>query len=72
MMEYNIVVAPTLETLATEVAFLFPQGWKLKGGIIEHAEGFSQQLVRKTADRINKQRQVPVVATRQRRTKWIE
>lgn len=71
-MEYNIVVAPNLETLATEVAVLFPQGWKLKGGIIEHAEGFSQQLVRQTADKIKRQRQTPVVATRHRRTKWIE
>ncbi|MBD1395631.1 hypothetical protein H9Q13_00500 [Pontibacter sp. JH31] len=71
-MEYNIVVAPNLETLATEVAVLFPQGWKLKGGIIEHTDGFSQQLVRQTADKFKKQRQAPVVATRQRRTKWIE
>jgi hypothetical protein len=69
-MEYNIIVAPTLETLATEVAVLFPQGWKLKGGITEHSNGFSQQLVRKAADKL-KQRQVPVNSS-QRRTKWIE
>lgn len=70
-MEYNIIVAPNLETLATEVGVLFPQGWKLKGGIIEHADGFSQQLVRKTADKL-KQRQMPVAEAKQRRTKWIE
>jgi hypothetical protein len=70
-MEYNIVVAPNLETLATEVAVLFPQGWKLKGGIIEHNNGFSQQLVRKPSDRLKQLKQAPV-ATRQRRTKWIE
>lgn len=69
-MEYNIVVAPNLETLASEVAVLFPQGWKLKGGIIEHANGFSQQLVRKQMDKI-KQRQAPVM-NKHRRTKWIE
>jgi hypothetical protein len=69
-MEYNIIVAPTLETLATEVAVFFPQGWKLKGGITEHSNGFSQQLVRKAADKL-KQRQVPVNSS-QRRTKWIE
>lgn len=69
-MEYNIIVAPTLETLATEVAVLFPQGWKLKGGITEHSNGFSQQLVRKTADKLN-QRQVAATSS-QRRTKWIE
>ncbi|EJF09387.1 MULTISPECIES: hypothetical protein [Pontibacter] len=70
-MEYNIVVAPNLETLATEVAVLFPQGWKLKGGIIEHAEGFSQQLIRKTSDKL-KHRQMPEPRAKQRRTKWIE
>ncbi len=70
-MEYNIVVAPNLETLATEVAVLFPQGWKLKGGITEHSNGFSQQLVRKTVDKL-KNRQSAPVAARQRRTKWIE
>jgi hypothetical protein len=71
-MEYNIVVAPNLETLATEVAILFPQGWKLKGGITEHANGFSQQLVRKPTDKFMQQRQAPVMATKHRRTKWIE
>ncbi|WP_018478623.1 hypothetical protein [Pontibacter roseus] len=70
-MEYNIIVAPNLETLATEVAVLFPQGWKLKGGIIEHHNGFSQQLVRKPMDRLKKNKQEPVVS-KQRRTKWIE
>jgi hypothetical protein len=69
-MEYNIVVAPNLETLATEVAVLFPQGWKLKGGITEHSNGFSQQLVRKTVDKL-KQLQVSASA-KHRRTKWIE
>lgn len=70
-MEYNIVVAPNLETLATEVAVLFPQGWKLKGGITEHANGFSQQLTRKTIDKIKNSHSAPA-DTRQRRTKWIE
>jgi hypothetical protein len=70
-MEYNIVVAPNLETLATQVAALFPQGWKLKGGITEHSNGFSQQLVRKPIDRM-RQQQLQTPATKQRRTKWIE
>ncbi|WP_116543341.1 hypothetical protein [Pontibacter virosus] len=70
-MEYNIIVAPNLETLATEVAVLFPQGWKLKGGIIEHADGFSQQLIRKASDKL-KQSQVQAPQSKQRRTKWIE
>ncbi|MBX0332445.1 hypothetical protein K3G39_04265 [Pontibacter sp. HSC-14F20] len=70
-MEYDIVVAPNLETLATEVAILFPQGWKLKGGIIEHADGFSQQLIRKASDKM-KQRQMPAPQSKHRRTKWIE
>lgn len=69
-MEYNIIVAPNLETLATEVAVLFPKGWKLKGGIVEFNNGFSQQLVRKPSDRILKHKQAP--AAKQRRTKWIE
>jgi hypothetical protein len=71
-MEYNIVVAPTLETLATQVAVLFPQGWKLKGGIIEHAEGYSQQMVRKTIDKLKNSHSTPRATARQRRTKWIE
>ena len=70
-MEYNIVVAPNLETLATEVAVLFPQGWKLKGGIIEHADGFSQQMIRKASDKL-KQNHMPLPHAKQRRTKWIE
>ncbi|MDO6388875.1 hypothetical protein Q4E40_01965 [Pontibacter sp. BT731] len=72
-MEYNIIVAPNLETLATEVAVLFPQGWKLKDGIIEHADGFSQQLIRKASDKLKlKQNQMPQPRAKQRRTKWIE
>lgn len=71
-MEYNIIVAPTLETLATQVAVLFPQGWKLKGGIIEHADGYSQQLTRKTIDKLKNSHAAPATATKQRRTKWIE
>lgn len=72
-MEYNIVVAPNLETLATEVAVLFPQGWKLKGGIIEHAGGYSQQLTRKASDKLKqRQNQLPAPRAKQRRTKWIE
>lgn len=70
-MEYNIIVAPNLETLATEVAVLFPQGWKLKGGIIEHSDGFSQQLIRKRIDKMKNHHAVPA-AQKQRRTKWIE
>lgn len=73
-MEYNIVVAPNLETLATKVAVFFPQGWKLKGGIIEHADGYSQQMVRKTIDKLkNNHATSPTPASsKQRRTKWIE
>ncbi|MFD2515330.1 hypothetical protein ACFSRY_15765 [Pontibacter locisalis] len=70
-MEYNIIVAPDLEVLATEVAGFIPKGWKLKGGIVEHLNGFAQQLVRRPGDvkRNNRQEQE---AVKQRRTKWIE
>ena len=76
-MEYNIIVAPTLEKLATEVAVYIPQGWKLKGAILEHENGYAQQLVRHPKDSIrllqkqlNAQHQ-PAPA-KQRRTRWIE
>ena len=68
-MEYNIILAPNLEALATEVADYLPKGWKLKGSILEHADGFAQQLVRKPSDSLRMLKQAPVS---QRRTKWIE
>ncbi|MFD2245442.1 hypothetical protein [Pontibacter ruber] len=71
-MEYNIIVASDLEALATEVAIFLPKGWRLKGGILEHSEGFAQQLVRKPSDSLRMLKQQPVVRQTQRRTKWIE
>ncbi|WP_242917586.1 hypothetical protein [Pontibacter liquoris] len=70
-MEYNIVVAPNLEVLATEVAGFIPMGWKLKGGILEHSDGYAQQLVRKLSDTVKLQRQYPAAVIK-KRTKWIE
>ena len=71
-MEYNIIVAPNLETLATEVAGFLPKGWKLKGGIFEHTNGFAQQLVRNPSESIRIQPRKIVPATKPKRTKWIE
>ncbi|MCJ8163488.1 hypothetical protein MKJ04_01455 [Pontibacter sp. E15-1] len=75
-MEYNIINAPTLEILASEVAGFIPKGWKLKGAILEHTKGYAQQIVRHPKDSIRLQQQYaqhPVQApARQRRTKWIE
>lgn len=75
-MEYNIVIAPTLEVLASEVASFIPQGWKLKGAILEHMNGYAQQLIRHPKDvvRMQQQRAKPAVEApaRQRRTRWIE
>lgn len=74
-MEYNIIIAPTLEVLASEVASFIPQGWKLKGAILEHINGYAQQLVRHPKDSIRLQQMaVPQeeAPARQRRTKWIE
>lgn len=68
-MEYNIIVAPDLEVLATEVAGFIPMGWKLKGGIVEHINGFAQQLVRHPGQ-VKRNQQKPTA--KQRRTKWIE
>ncbi|AKD03923.1 hypothetical protein POKO110462_15040 [Pontibacter korlensis] len=70
-MEYNIVIAPDLEGLASEVAGFLPQGWRLKGGIVEHVDGFAQQLVRHPKDSIRVQQQRRQPSTK-RRTKWIE
>lgn len=70
-MEYNIIVAPDLEGLATEVAGFIPMGWKLKGGIVEHMNGFAQQLVRHPGD-LKRTKRKETVAAKQRRTKWIE
>jgi len=73
-MEYNIVIAPTLEGLASEVAGFIPQGWKLKGTILEHMNGYAQQLVRYPKDtiRLQQQKAQAEVLPRQRRTRWIE
>jgi hypothetical protein len=80
-MEYNIIIAPTLEILATEVAVYIPQGWKLKGAILEHGNSYAQQLVRHPKDSIRlmqqqqkaqQQQPQPMVAAKQRRTRWIE
>ncbi|TPE43053.1 hypothetical protein [Pontibacter mangrovi] len=69
-MEYNIVIAPDLEGLATEVAGFLPQGWRLKGGIVEYGNSYAQQLIRHPKDAIRlPQRRQPA---KQRRTKWIE
>ncbi|WP_266204821.1 hypothetical protein [Pontibacter kalidii] len=73
-MEYNIIIAPDLEGLASEVASFLPQGWRLKGSILEHGEGYAQQLVRNTKDkfRVQQQQQQNRKPTKQRRTRWIE
>lgn len=68
-MEYNIIVAPDLEVLANEVAGFIPKGWKLKGGILEHMDGYAQQLVRHPGTIVKAQRK-PVA--KNKRTKWIE
>ncbi|MBJ6119131.1 DUF1737 domain-containing protein [Pontibacter sp. BT310] len=70
-MEYNIITAPDLDSLATKVADFFPMGWKLKGSILEHNDGFAQQLERRPSDALRMQRtkQRP---SKQKRTKWIE
>ncbi len=69
-MEYNIITAPDLESLATQVADLFPMGWKLKGSILEHTDGFAQQVERRPSDALRVKRQPRT--SKQRRTKWIE
>ncbi|WP_162055151.1 hypothetical protein [Pontibacter pamirensis] len=71
-MEYNIVIAPTLEILASEVAGFIPQGWKLKGAILEHMNGYAQQIVRHPKDSIRQIQQKQQVPVKQRRTRWIE
>ena len=73
-MEYNIIIAPDLEGLASEVAGFLPQGWRLKGSILEHGEGFAQQLVRHTKDklRVQQQQHQQRQPAKQRRTRWIE
>ncbi|MFD3001564.1 hypothetical protein ACFS7Z_14430 [Pontibacter toksunensis] len=73
-MEYNIIIAPTLEILATEVAGFIPQGWKLKGAILEHMDGYAQQIVRHPKDsiRLLHQQLQNQQAAKQRRTRWIE
>ena len=72
-MEYNIITAPTLEGLASEVAGYIPQGWRLKGAILEHMNGYAQQLVRHPKDSIRLQQKAQAEApARQRRTRWIE
>lgn len=73
-MEYNIIIAPTLEILATEVAGFIPQGWKLKGAILEHMGGYAQQIVRDPKDsiRLLHQQLQNQQAAKQRRTRWIE
>jgi hypothetical protein len=71
IMEYNIIIAPDLETLATKVADFIPMGWKLKGSILEHTNGYAQQIERRPSDSIRMQRSNSRPA-KQRRTKWIE
>ncbi|GAB3811585.1 hypothetical protein [Pontibacter rugosus] len=72
-MEYNIIIANDLEGLASEVATFLPQGWRLKGAIVEHVNGFAQQLIRHPKDSIRVQNNNPQQpASKQRRTKWIE
>ncbi len=75
-MEYNIIIAPTLEGLASEVAGFIPEGWKLEGAILEHINGYAQQLVRHPKDSIRLQQQKAKLtveaAARLRRTRWIE
>ncbi|WP_187262379.1 hypothetical protein [Pontibacter beigongshangensis] len=71
-MEFSIVVAPNLETLAAEVSGLFSNGWQLKGGIVECNQGYAQQMVRKPSDMVRKKSKQPESQPVQKRTKWIE
>ncbi len=75
-MEYNIIIAPTLELLASEVAGFIPKGWRLKGAILEHTTGYAQQIERHPKDSIRLQQQKAQMhveaPARQRRTRWIE
>lgn len=71
-MEYNIITAPDLDSLATKVADFFPMGWKLKGSILEHNDGFAQQLERRPSDAMRMQRSNKQRTSKQKRTKWIE
>ncbi|PRY11250.1 hypothetical protein CLV24_11145 [Pontibacter ummariensis] len=72
-MEYNIIIAPSLEALASEVASFLPMGWKLKDGIVEHVDGFAQQLIRYPKDSMRMKQQKPKQQEKpQRRMKWIE
>lgn len=67
-MEYNIIIAKNLESLATKVASFIPMGWKLRGGISELSEGFAQELERRPVDAVRIHKQIK----KQKRTKWIE
>lgn len=69
-MEYNIIIAPDLDSLATEVADFIPMGWKLKGSILEHNDGFAQQLERSPSDALRVPRKSR--NAKQKRTRWIE
>ena len=71
-MEYNIIIAPDLDSLAIKAADFIPMGWKLKGSILEHTNGFAQQLERRPSDALRKQKQHQQRPVKQRRTKWIE
>ncbi|TXK26404.1 hypothetical protein FVR03_21830 [Pontibacter qinzhouensis] len=71
-MEFNIVVAPNLETLAAEVSGLFSKGWKLKGSIVEHKQGYAQQMTRKPSDLVRVRTKANHTQPAPKRTKWIE
>jgi len=68
-MEYNIIIAPNLESLASKVAHFLPMGWRLKGGISQISDGFAQELERRPIDYSRMQQKQQ---EKQRRTKWIQ
>ncbi|MFT2007794.1 hypothetical protein ACMA1I_03900 [Pontibacter sp. 13R65] len=71
-MEFSIVVAPNLESLAAEVSGLFSKGWQLKGSIVEHKQGYAQQMTRKPSDIVRLRTKSHQAQPIQKRTKWIE
>lgn len=64
-MEYNVVVAPDLETLGKQVNEYLKTGWRLKDGIVEQGEVFAQQLVRNPVKQVKQK-------TVQRQRNWID
>ncbi|MDX5347986.1 MAG: hypothetical protein LPJ89_03305 [Hymenobacteraceae bacterium] len=67
-MEYDVLIAGDLESLSLAVNERLRSGWRLKDYVMEHVNGFAQEVVRHPAECVaQKQKE-----RKRRKMRWID